>query len=1029
MGSKTLKWLSIVLISITLLVAIAITAAITWVATGPRSLTLWIPHIEASLTAAMPSLDIAIDDAIVDIGGIKHPLNIQATNIKIINPEDGAFISFPKASADMHMLQLLTGRIVLSDMVVYEPELWLFRSEGAGLQIGLGERTEEKQGYRLEDFLGLVMVSKERDIAIESIKIEDASLLLGDQQANTYWRIPNADMQIIGNEQGIIGNANLAMPLNGEIAQLKTDFVLLKEESVIKSNIVFDNINPSLLAGIVPNITAPEMFKLPLSGRLSINVGFAGDVRQTKFHISGGPGEFSNDKVFEAPITIAGIEIEGNISEDLSTLHIQKARLDLSGPVINMEGDVTRVGQSVSMDMEAGVTNLPVDDLARYWPITLAPRTREWVTSNITTGAIPHASTRITLHPPEDPQKQDGSTINAVITAEVEAEGVTVDYFGNLPKATDVNGTVTFTGRRMDIAITSGKALTGTRITTGAITVPDMLENPEMEIELDLNAPATDVAQYLSHDLFNYTDWLNIDPTHVTGDTSGTVALTFPMRKEQLQEQGLAYDIKAQFKGVTIPRFMHAFDIADTNTDFKLTNKSVKLNGSTNVNTLNPQSEDTAQEQDIRTLPFLTGGTTFDIAITHGPVPVSYTATIGLNNALVELDDINYTKPKGEKGNFTFKAKEKNKHTLTINAFNADLEGLTATGSGTLNTQTFALQKLNLTDFKQGYNDFSLSLSAPEGGNYTVNMQGNSIDLTNLLKQNPSKSDLSQEQAEETKTTFHLEADIKRVVFGEDQWLNNLKGNAKCPQGACTDVNFNGTFENGQPITLTVFEQDNERKIRIISPDAGELVRVLGITNQMQGGVFTLHGTFKDTEPHSPLEGHVRIDDYTLRKAPVLAKILTLASLSGILDRLNGKGIPFRKMIIPYTWKANEFHFKNAKSIGDSLGILGDGIVNTSTGDMKINGTLIPAYTLNSLFGKIPLLGWALTGDKDGGLFAGTFSVTGTYETPEVGVNPLSILAPGVTRGLVDFMELSAQPQESKTEKETIGPILIEEKN
>ena len=69
---------------------------------------------------------------------------------------------------------------------------------------------------------------------------------------------------------------------------------------------------------------------------------------------------------------------------------------------------------------------------------------------------------------------------------------------------------------------------------------------------------------------------------------------------------------------------------------------------------------------------------------------------------------------------------------------------------------------------------------------------------------------------------------------------------------------------------------------------------------------------------------------------------------------------------------------------------------------MDIAGTLVPAYTLNSVIGDIPLLG-LLVGGAGQGLFAANFRMYGPRDEPHVSVNPLSTLAPGVLRNLFLF--------------------------
>jgi hypothetical protein len=72
--------------------------------------------------------------------------------------------------------------------------------------------------------------------------------------------------------------------------------------------------------------------------------------------------------------------------------------------------------------------------------------------------------------------------------------------------------------------------------------------------------------------------------------------------------------------------------------------------------------------------------------------------------------------------------------------------------------------------------------------------------------------------------------------------------------------------------------------------------------------------------------------------------------------------------------------------------------VDTNTTKLDMKGVVAPAYALNSILGKIPIIGDIVGGNE--GLIAFNYSVKGTYAEPDVGVNPLSGLTPGFLRGI-----------------------------
>ncbi len=58
----------------------------------------------------------------------------------------------------------------------------------------------------------------------------------------------------------------------------------------------------------------------------------------------------------------------------------------------------------------------------------------------------------------------------------------------------------------------------------------------------------------------------------------------------------------------------------------------------------------------------------------------------------------------------------------------------------------------------------------------------------------------------------------------------------------------------------------------------------------------------------------------------------------------------------------------------------------------------MPAYGVNNLFGKLPVLGLVLGGGQQEGLIGVNFRVSGSTSAPTLSINPLSAIAPGFLR-------------------------------
>jgi hypothetical protein len=161
----------------------------------------------------------------------------------------------------------------------------------------------------------------------------------------------------------------------------------------------------------------------------------------------------------------------------------------------------------------------------------------------------------------------------------------------------------------------------------------------------------------------------------------------------------------------------------------------------------------------------------------------------------------------------------------------------------------------------------------------------------------------------------------------------------------------------------------------------------------------------------------------------VVARLLSVASFGGIVDELSGQGISFKLLRVPFTYSNSTVKVSNGELMGSALGLTGKGTYRFSDSMMDFDGTIIPAYTINKIFGNIPLIGRLLTGtEKGGGVVAMTYTYRGPVATANPSVNPLAALTPGITRHIFDIFRgpkpkaPAAPPTEDAPKAETEKP-------
>ena len=78
------------------------------------------------------------------------------------------------------------------------------------------------------------------------------------------------------------------------------------------------------------------------------------------------------------------------------------------------------------------------------------------------------------------------------------------------------------------------------------------------------------------------------------------------------------------------------------------------------------------------------------------------------------------------------------------------------------------------------------------------------------------------------------------------------------------------------------------------------------------------------------------------------------------------------------------------------------GRVDFKTKTVNLGGTYVPLYGLNSALGAIPILGGIFVGREGEGVVGITFAIQGKLDDPNVLVNPISVVAPGIFRHAIN---------------------------
>ncbi|MEM7491160.1 MAG: AsmA-like C-terminal region-containing protein, partial [Pseudomonadota bacterium] len=233
-------------------------------------------------------------------------------------------------------------------------------------------------------------------------------------------------------------------------------------------------------------------------------------------------------------------------------------------------------------------------------------------------------------------------------------------------------------------------------------------------------------------------------------------------------------------------------------------------------------------------------------------------------------------------------------------------------------------------------------------------------------------------------TSSPLEVALNRLQVTDNIALTDLRADLLDGQGR-----FNGRVNDGQPIAGILAREAGNTVVQISGDDAGGVLRSAGLFRDARGGALRL--TLRGTGRAGTYGGQLRIGNIRVRNAPALASLLQTLSVVGILEQLTGEGLFFASVESDFTLRPGDIAVRRASAVGPSMSITADGTYDTGARRLDLQGVVSPIYIVNGLFG-------ALFSRQDEGLFGFTYRLRGSVDDPQVGVNPMSILTPGIFR-------------------------------
>ncbi len=717
-------------------------------------------------------------------------------------------------------------------------------------------------------------------------------------------------------------------------------------------------------------------------------------------------GQFTISNIAANPLalyaseqSIEKVSLDMRLRLDPFTLDIgQAVVVDRPEPDFVTTGTATgriaalEAGWDVSLDV--GVDQIETARALDLWPESLRPRLRLWFANNMLGGILEGAQLAI----------RSGAGATPRVALSHRFRDGKVQILRTLPPIERGFGTVSVINSALSVQIEGGRMVApqgGALDAAGTVVrVADLRLKPAIaQVDLRTESTVTAVLSVLDQEPFEFLSQANQPVTLADGRARVTGSLRFPMQP-RLRGPDVEIEMVAELSNLRSEILVKGKVLSLPSAVAEVTNTGITISGSGRLGRV---AFDGAWAQVIGQGPVgseLRGRVEispaaldeFSIDLPPGSIggegrgdlvlslprgsPPEFVLTSDLAGLSVSVPQVGYRKPPSARGAFEVAGTlgpNPQVERLSLSAPGLSAQGRIRLLPGGKGLEVAQLDSVDVGGWLTG----ALTLTGRGAG------RAPAIDL--------SRARIDMRRADFAPATGAgegppLTLQLDRLQIAQDIVLTNLRADLTTSGGLAGP--FTAQMAGGAALQGNLQSTPNGPLIVVQSADGGGVIRDAGIFPQVTGGDLAL--TLVPRAAKGTYDGVLDLSNIRVRDAPSVAALLSAVSVVGLLEQMDGGGLVFSEVDAKFRLTPDQVIVTQSSAVGASLGLSLDGTFDIARRRMDFQGVVSPFFLLNGIGSVFTRRGEGLIGFN--------FTLNGSAQRPDVAVNPLSILTPGMFR-------------------------------
>ncbi len=965
---------------------VCIIATYEWLANQTYDITRFGPRLEQAVATAVPRLKVDLPELTARRDPIKKLIVVTAKHVRLHH----ALMTGP-ATLDQLLIRLDQAALLKSVVSIESAEGHGFYGN---MNVSMIDVLHAKNNH--------IPITIPWNKSLNAVTLRDIVLDIteSDSRARVHIVSPGVTIKRQLLHKAVLEiNANATAMGSGSILQVASE-TTAKPFGSWSSDINLKAEKPSaLVKALFPHIDMPTL-SAPVT--LDAKISSAQETSVSAY-LKTADSLFMWPKFYEKPLLFKKLSFKAKWKTGMPhiTLDAFQANLNDVSLQANAVFNPKTMGNST---IKANFDQASVAQMLSLWPKTVAVGGKTWVALNILKGSI---------------KTGVFSLFNKLFLLDFDFDKLRVNYRAPMPMLENASGHGRLTAKRLSLAVQHG-AVAGLNVTPATVVLQDIDRGAgNLLLTMPIVGSVPDVLALLDHQPFQFISRYGLKPETLGGNMNGTLHLKFPLLSDLSFDQ-IILNANAQTSHASIPDIFAKKPLANANLHFVITDQGLEANGSGTLGTQaiglrwredftgrsqTPTQYDIKAPTSVEALALLgidisglaSGPLNMDLHLNgHKGVISDGIFAADISRTQVELPVFGIVKPAGVRASLTGELRQ-DARTLFLNNMDLNSASVQTKLSGTIPLDT-GRNHFDISSFHLGETQLAGTADYAEGTPLMLSIKGGTLDVRESLQKWRHIVPVSKPEPSSNLNT-HVTAKLDKIRLYDNTDLVAVAADMDFKDSTLVAMNAKAK-QSGADVMTRLVSVKGQRNISLQASDAGSIARGLNLFSGGKGGTLFVNAGLQGQGASLAIKGTAQMKDFRVINTPALAKLLTIASLTGLRDMVTGRGIPFDTVVVPFELRRGVFDIHGARATGASLGITLEGQVLQSLGKTDLRGVITPSYTLNSAVGNIPVLGKVLTGGKNQGLIGFNYRISGPVEDPKIIVAKSSGLAFGPLRQL-----------------------------